>query len=132
MHKESVYAGQALKAGATGYIMKNEKADRLIRAVRQVMKGEVHVSPIIVSDLLKRLPRDGESRSPLTCLSQRELQVFRMIGDGRGTRQIATELGLSVKTVESYRAHIKEKMGFQTSYELVRAAIFWSQEEKQV
>jgi DNA-binding NarL/FixJ family response regulator len=132
MHKESIYAGQALKAGATGYIMKNEAPDRLLRAVRQVIKGEVHVSPEIVSDLLRRLPRDGNTQSPVECLSARELQVFRMIGEGKGTRQIAELLGLSVKTVESYRAHIKEKMSFDTSYQLVRAAIFWSQEEKQL
>jgi DNA-binding NarL/FixJ family response regulator len=132
MHKESIYAGQALKAGALGYLMKQETPERLLSAIKQVMKGQVQVSQAIVSDLVQRLP-DGTDSSMvrIESLSDRELQVFRLIGQGRGTRQIAGDLVLSVKTIESYRAHIKDKLHFETSYQLVRAAICFVQQEKQ-
>ena len=133
MHEESIYAGQALKAGAMGYVMKREPPEKLLSAIRLVLQGQWQVSPAVWLDLLNRLPEiDGleEEPPPGKSLSDRELQVFRFIGKGRGTRQIAEELKLSIKTVESYRAHIKEKMQYASSYELVKAAIVWAQKEK--
>ena len=113
MHSEDVYAERALRAGAHGcYIMKQEASQNVLTAIRRVMSGELYVSPRIQSRLLCRVVdgADEAPQSPVDTLSDRELEVFRLIGLGRTTREIASELTLSVKTIESHREHIKKKM----------------------
>jgi DNA-binding NarL/FixJ family response regulator len=127
MHDESLYAERALRSGANGYIMKQEVADNVVSALRSVMNGRIYVSNGIRETLLVRLAgQTGEStQSPLERLSDRELEVFRMIGQGFSTREIAGQLHLSVKTIETYRAHIKEKLHIANAIELVRQAVQW-------
>jgi DNA-binding NarL/FixJ family response regulator len=125
MHNESVYAFRALRAGAVGYIMKAEATERLLLAVRRVLDGGVYLSDRIQKGVLGRLGRGdrGEPEDPLQRLSDREMQVLQLVGQGRSTRQIAAELHLSVKTIESHRAHLKEKLNLKTGTDLVRYAI---------
>ena len=125
MHDETLYAERALRGGANGYIMKQEIADNVVNALRTVLKGEIYVSDGIRQTLLGRISGkiDASEASPLERLSDRELEVFRLIGQGHGTRQIAENLHLSVKTIETYRAHIKEKMNIDNATELVRQAV---------
>lgn len=128
MHDEVLFAERALRAGARGFIMKQEAADSILRAIRRVLEGQIYVSERIATRMLKKLV-GGENESgacSLDCLSDRELTIFRLIGKGFGTRQIAEELHLSIKTVESHRAHIKEKLEISTGTELVRCACVWS------
>jgi DNA-binding NarL/FixJ family response regulator len=132
MHDESVYAERALRAGANGYIMKQEATDKVLVALRRILAGEIYVSDNISNKLLKHyITGSGTLRnSSISDLSDRELEVFRLIGEGHGTRQIAEELHLSVKTVESYQAHIKEKLSLRSARELMQRAIQWSMNEK--
>ncbi|MDB6121275.1 MAG: Two component transcriptional regulator, LuxR family [Pedosphaera sp.] len=127
MHEESVHGERALRAGARGYVMKNEATEEIMRAIREVLKGEVYLSKemrsIVVQKFLNGEQNNG--RSGIDQLSDRELEVFQLIGGGRKTSQIAAELHLSVKTVETYRAHIKEKLNLRDGMELVRHAIQW-------
>ena len=127
MHDESIYAERALRAGANGYIMKQEATENVLVALRRILRREVYVSDRIASSMLRQITTGGgkAARTPIERLSDRELEVFRLIGEGHGTRQIADELHLSVKTVESYQAHIKEKLGLQSSRDLVQRAIEW-------
>ncbi|HEV3276515.1 MAG TPA: response regulator transcription factor [Terriglobia bacterium] len=133
MHDESIYAERALRAGANGYIMKQEAAEKVLMAVRRILDREVYVSERVANKMLhQHIGRSTTvTQSPLDDLTDRELEVFRLIGHGYGTRQIAEELYLSVKTVESYQAHIKEKMAFHSARELVQHAIQWVISEKQ-
>jgi len=127
MHDESIYAERAIRAGANGYIMKQEATEKVLVAIRRILQGEVYLSDRLTSTMLQQYVR-GESlprKSPLVNLTDRELEVFRLIGEGRGTRQIAEELHLSVKTIESYQAHIKEKLALRNARELVQHAIEW-------
>lgn len=132
MHDESLYTERALRAGANGYIMKQEAPDQIVKAIRRVLAGEIYVSEQIGSRLLRKIVhgRPTAIDSPIDNLSDRELEVFRLIGRGYRTRQIAEMLHLSVKTVESYREHIKHKMGFRDATELLQHAIQWVQGEK--
>lgn len=132
MHDESLYTERALRAGANGYIMKQEAPDQIVKAIRRVLAGEIYVSEQIGSRLLRKIVhgRPTAIDSPIDNLSDRELEVFRLIGRGYRTRQIAEMLRLSVKTVESYREHIKHKMGFRDATELLQHAIQWVQGEK--
>ncbi|MGI8966021.1 MAG: response regulator [Limisphaerales bacterium] len=125
MHDESLYAERALRGGASGYIMKQESADQVLGAIRKILNGEIYLSEKISAKLMQQLVggRVLESSSAMERLSDRELEVFGLIGQGRGTRQIADQLNLSVKTIESHRSHIKEKLNVKTSTELVRRAI---------
>ena len=127
MHDELLYAERALRAGANGYIMKQEATDKVLVAIRRILRREVYVSDRISNRMLQQMvSKSTPVREPLVAsLSDRELEVFRLIGDGRGTRQIATALHLSVKTVESYQAHIKEKLGLPSARALVQRAIEW-------
>jgi DNA-binding NarL/FixJ family response regulator len=132
MHDESVYAERALRAGANGYIMKQEATEKVLVALRRILAGEVYVSERFAARLLGQIvarPRQ-QRQTPIASLSDRELEVFQLIGEGRGTRQIAEELHLSVKTVESYQAHIKEKLGLRGARELMQRAIEWRMSEK--
>jgi DNA-binding NarL/FixJ family response regulator len=132
MHDESIYAERALRAGANGYIMKQEATERVLVALRRILSGEIYVSDRIADKLLRHyITGSGTLRnSSISDLSDRELEVFRLIGEGHGTRQIAEELHLSVKTVESYQAHIKEKLSLRSARELMQRAIRWSMNEK--
>lgn len=132
MHDEQIYAERALRAGANGYIMKQEATDRVLVALRRILSGETYVSDRIARSMLQHYLRgpNVSAYSPISELTDRELEVFRLIGEGHGTRQIAEELHLSVKTVESYQAHIKEKLSLRSARELVQHAIQWTMEEK--
>ncbi len=132
MHDESIYAERALRAGANGYIMKHEAAEKVLGAVRQILNRETYVSDRVASKILQRYisGSDSPKSSPLSDLSDRELEVFRLIGIGHSTRMIAEELHLSVKTVESYQAHIKDKLSLKNGRELVQHAIQWALSEK--
>jgi DNA-binding NarL/FixJ family response regulator len=127
MHDESLYAERALRAGAKGYIMKQVATESLLAAIRKILSGGIYVSDGMAARVLNQFAnRNGQTtRSPLADLSDRELEVFRLIGEGQGTREIAELLHVSVKTVESYQAHLKEKLCLRNSRELVQRAIHW-------
>ena len=132
MHDESIYAERALRARANGYIMKQEATEKVLVAVRRILDGEIYLSYRMANKLLHQYMsgQTAETDSRLTALSDRELEVFRMIGDGLGTRRIAEVLHLSMKTVESYQAHLKEKLSLRTGRELMQHAIQWKLSEK--
>ncbi len=132
MHDESIYAERVLRAGANGFIMKQEATDRVLTAIRRILAGDVYVPDRIASRLLRQYAHGStpSAPSPLAALSDRELEVFRLIGNGRSTRQIADALNLSVKTVESYQAHIKEKLELRNARELQHYAIEWVLSDK--
>jgi len=132
MHDESVYAHRALRAGASGYIMKQEGVEKVLTAIRKVLRGEVYLSERLGDRMLHTLVngRGSLTSSPVEELSDRELEVFNLIGQGHGTRPIAEKLHLSIKTIESHRAHIKEKLNLQNASELVHHAIQWVQSER--
>jgi DNA-binding NarL/FixJ family response regulator len=128
MHDEALFAERALRSGARGYIMKQEAVEKVLVAIRRILAGEIFVSSAIATKMLEKLV-EGESKnaaSPLDLLSDRELSVFQLIGRGMGTRQIAEELHLSVKTIESYRSHIKEKLRLTSGMDLLTYAIQWT------
>ena len=131
MHDESLYAERALRAGAKGYIMKHEATERVITAIRRVLVGEIYVSDTMAAKMVSKLATGAapQSASPVENLSDRELEVFRLIGEGHKTRDVADKLHLSVKTIETYRAHIKEKLGFKDGNELFRFAVEWVNSE---
>lgn len=126
MHDEALYAERALRAGAKGYVMKRESTKSILTAIRRVLSGDVYVSERVVSAMAKRM---GSSRKaaaePVERLSDRELEIFRLLGQGRTTSQIAEDLHLSLKTVQAYCARAKEKFGVNSLGELLRAAIRW-------
>jgi DNA-binding NarL/FixJ family response regulator len=132
MHDEATYAERVLRSGANGYIMKQEATDRVLTAIRCILEGQVYVPDRVASKLLRRYAHTSTvtAETPLAALSDRELEVFRLIGGGRSTRQIADTLQLSVKTVESYQAHIKEKLELLNARELQYYAIQWAVSEK--
>lgn len=127
MHDDALYAERAIRAGARGYINKQEATRRVLVAVRQVIAGGIYLSDRVADQIVGRIAaRPGPSgESPAQVLGDRELQVFQGIGRGLTTRQIAGELRLSVKTVETYRARIKEKLKLSTSADLLQKAIAW-------
>ena len=127
MHDESLYAERALRAGAKGYIMKAEATEKVITAIHKVMSGELYVSDRMAAKMVRKLVGSGPAigTSPIDRLSDRELEVFLLIGQGRGTRQIAEKLHLSIKTIETYRAHMKEKLNLENAAELLQYAIRW-------
>jgi len=126
MHDESLYAERVLRAGARGYVMKEEAPESLILAVRTVLAGGVFVSPRVSARILESFagPRRGGD-SPVSRLSDRELEIFRLIGEGLGSRDIAGRLNISVRTIGAHRAHIKEKLGLRDATELVHHAVRW-------
>jgi DNA-binding NarL/FixJ family response regulator len=128
MHDESIYAERAMRAGANGYIMKQEATEKVLVAIRRIVQGEVYLSDRLTNTMLQQFVRGTSpaKSSPIVNLTDRELEVFRLIGEGHGTRQIAEELHLSVKTIESYQAHIKEKLALRNARELVQHAIEWT------
>jgi DNA-binding NarL/FixJ family response regulator len=127
MHDESLYAERALRAGAKGYIMKAEATENVITAIRKILSGEIYLSDKMSARMMRKLVgRATEiSTSPIELLSDRELEVFNLIGKGYGTRQISERLHLSIKTIETYRAHIKDKLNLADAAELLRYAVQW-------
>lgn len=127
MHDEALFAERSLKAGARGYIMKQVAIEGMMEAIRRVLGGEVYVSERVSATIVKRFidGKQEDTASPMSVLSDRELEVFRLLGRGYSTREIADQLHVSVKTVESYRAHIKEKLGFKNATELLTHAVQW-------
>jgi DNA-binding NarL/FixJ family response regulator len=124
MHDESIYAERALRAGANGYIMKQEATEKVLIAIRHILRGEVYLSDRLTNRMLQQFAHGSvATRDPLAKLTDRELEVYRLIGAGHATRQIADELHVSTKTVESYQAHIKEKLSLRNARELVQHAI---------
>ena len=132
MHDESIYAERALRAGAQGYIMKQEATEKVLVALRRILSREIYVSERIANRMLHRYIGNPSASRPTSIadLTDRELEVFRLIGEGHSTRQIAEELHISVKTVESYQSHIKEKLALRSARELVQHAIQWSISQK--
>ncbi len=127
IYDEMVHAVRVLRAGANGYIMKQEATEKILIAVRRILGGDVYVSDRVAKKMLTQVlsPGAAKSHSGTDKLTDRELQVFRLIGQGFSTRQIAGELLLSVKTIETYQSHIKEKMGLTNSRALLQHAIQW-------
>jgi DNA-binding NarL/FixJ family response regulator len=125
MHDESLYAERALRAGARGYVMKQEAPQVLLQAIRKVLNGEVWVSEKMSAVLLQRMVgnRKPGGALPMDRLTDREMEIFRMIGAGMTVKEIAEKLFLSAKTIEAHREHIKEKLSLKTSAELLRFAI---------
>jgi len=130
MHDESIYAERALRAGAKGYVMKQASPEMLLEAISQVLKGKIFLSEQMSDRLLGKLVGAGGSAAPMTSpidkLSDRELEVLQLMGKGLSTSQIADKLCLSVKTIETYREHLKQKLNLASGQELLRYAIEWS------
>jgi DNA-binding NarL/FixJ family response regulator len=127
MHDESLYAERALRAGARGYLMKQAPPDQMVLAIRQVLRGDLYLSTAANLLMLNSFVagRESSSKSSVEKLSDRELEIFELLGKGRGTSLIAHDLRLSIKTIEAHRSHIKTKLGLSTAPELVRAAVEW-------
>ena len=127
MHEESLYAERALRAGALGYINKQESSKNIVVAIRRVLSGQIYVSAELSGSLVKRVINGAANQesSPIARLGDRELEVFQLIGRGIGTRAIAETLGLGIKTVETYRARIKEKLAITDAVQLLRYAMQW-------
>jgi DNA-binding NarL/FixJ family response regulator len=134
MHDESLYAERALRAGAMGYIMKQEGTEKVVTAIRRILDGRVYVSEDVDSRILHQAVRGHPHKpaSPLELLSDRELEIFGLLGRGMSSRGIAESLFLSVKTVDSYRANIKDKLKFKNGIELLQHALQWVDTEQAV
>jgi len=130
MYDESLYAERALLAGARGYIMKQEATTLVVQALRKVLKGEIYASANVKEKAFQRLVAQHVpiNKSPIDVLTDRELEVFRLIGEGLSTREIAGRLHLSIKTIGTYRENIKDKLGLKHYTQLIKMAVFWSQE----
>ncbi|HZP60103.1 MAG TPA: response regulator transcription factor [Opitutaceae bacterium] len=129
MHEELFYAERALRAGARGYVMKRESTDRVVEAIRAVQTGRIYANPQLLARLTERLmgKRQETPSSGVELLSDRELDVFRRLGEGQATRRIAAEMHVSIKTVQAYCARIKEKLQLASGAELVREAVRWTE-----
>ncbi len=127
MHDQFLYAERALHAGARGYIMKQEAMEKVVTAIRQDLAGKIYLNETVKDQILFNLAERpaGKARSPMDRLTDRELEVFRMIGKGFSTREIAAKLHLSIKTIGTYRERIKEKLNLKHANELVRHAVHW-------
>jgi len=127
MHDEGLFAERALRAGAQGYIMKQEASEKILTAIHRVLAGEIYLSEVMKEKMLHRVVshKKEETGFAIEQLSDRELEVFQLIGNGYSTRQIAERLNLSVKTIDSYREHLKIKLVLQNGADLVRYAIQW-------
>jgi DNA-binding NarL/FixJ family response regulator len=131
MHEESLYAERALRAGAMGYVMKQEPGKTVKSAIRKVLAGNIHLSEAMATTFFAKYMRGGHTTtppSPIEGLSDRELEVFRLLGQGKGIRQIAEELQLSIPTINTFRNRIKEKLNLKTSTEVMLNAIQWVQD----
>lgn len=131
MHDESLYAERALRAGARGYVMKRETTKKIITAIRSVLEGKLYVSDEFKNSVTEKLFDGNAGESAVSQLSDRELEVFRMLGEGVETRRISALLGLSMKTVQAYCARIKEKLNLANATELLREAVRWCESRRQ-
>jgi DNA-binding NarL/FixJ family response regulator len=132
MHDESLYAERALRAGARGYVMKQEGGKKLMEAIRQVLAGKIYLSEKMSTKLLESFSGGAEnSRTPIENLTDREFEVLQLIGQGKGTREIANLLHLSGKTVEAHRANLKRKLSLKGGADLVRYAVRWVETQQQ-
>lgn len=132
MHDEGLYVERVLRAGAQGYIMKQEGARRVLDAVRKVLNGDIYVSPAMSGKILEIFSgRRPTTQDPVEALSDRQFEIFQMIGQGKGTRAIAGDLKVSVKTVDAHRANIKDKLHLKSGTELVRYAVRWVENQNQ-
>jgi len=131
-HEESLYAERALRAGAKGYIMKFESSDLLLKAIKRVIGGGIYISEEMTAKLLMSTMQGKNelTDTPLTVLSDRELEVFELIGYGKSSSEIAVQLHLASKTVETYRSRIKDKMEFKNSTEMMLHAVKWVENER--
>jgi DNA-binding NarL/FixJ family response regulator len=131
MHKETLYAERVLRAGARGYIMKQEAPERVLFAIRKILKGDIYLSDDMASRLLHKLTdlKETVGTSLVSGLSDRELEVFQLLGRGHGSREIAESLHLSIKTVETYREHIKTKLQLANATQLMQTAFEWAKSE---
>ena len=132
MHDESLYAERSLRAGARGYITKREATEEVLIAIRRILAGNVYLSPDFTAKVLDRISGSGiplEADPALELLADRELEVFRLIGHGRTTREIAEVLNLGLKTIDTYRDRIKQKLGFKNASELICEAARWVQNQ---
>ena len=128
MHDEALFAERVLRAGARGYIMKREAITGLVRAIRQVLSGRIYVSEGMAQAVLERLGHDGAAPdNPLANLTDRELEVFDLIGRGQSTGAIAEQMGVSIKTIETYRSNIKTKLNLKDATDLIRFAATWAE-----
>ncbi len=130
MHEELAHVERALRAGASGYVMKRESTTRIVEAIRSVRNGSIYANPDVLARLAERMV--GRRRVPANgavdhILSDRELEVFRRMGEGHTTKRIAADLGVSMKTVQEYQARIKDKLGLADATELMRAAVRWTE-----
>jgi DNA-binding NarL/FixJ family response regulator len=132
MHDESLYGERALRAGAKGYLTKQEASKKVVDALRRVLRGEIYVSEKLSGTLVQRVAgnKSAEGGSPVDVLSDRELEVFQLLGQGLTVREVAERLFISVKTVEAHREHIKQRLNFKSSAELLRFAIQYTLQEK--
>lgn len=127
LHDENVYAERALRAGARGYIMKSEATENVMTAVRQVLSGGVFLSKKMNERMLNRFAASGSVEDdPVQRLSDREFEVFQLVGKGSSSREIADALHLSIKTIETYKSHLKNKLELHSSTELMKLAVEWS------
>ena len=132
MHDESVYAERALRAGAKGYVTKNEASTAVLKAIRQILKGHIYLNPRFMSRMVSRIVGGSDvATEPIHRLADRELEVFDLIGRGLTTRQIATELGLGITTVDTYKTRIREKLNLENSTRLRFEATRWVQRREQ-
>jgi DNA-binding NarL/FixJ family response regulator len=131
VHDESVYAERVLLAGAKGYLMKEVAAEHIVKAVRTVLRGEIYVSDAIAKKFMHIIAGDkaGIAKTAIEHLSDRELETFRLIGEGYSVSKIAGQLHLSVKTVETYRSRIKEKLGLDDASQLLQYSIHWARSQ---
>jgi DNA-binding NarL/FixJ family response regulator len=127
MHDEALHAERCLQAGAKGYIMKQEASESVVEAIRRIMAGHIHVSQPIMNHILTIYQNQPSTahESPLKRISDRELQIFRLIGLGLSSKQIAVQLNISIKTVGTYQERIKEKLNLKTARDLLRHAVIW-------
>lgn len=127
MHDESLHAERCILAGAKGYIMKQEASESVVMAVRQILSGNIYVSTAIMSNILNKFQNQPDTihESPLKRLTDREIQIFQLIGKGLSTGEISDQLRISVKTIGTYRERIKEKLCLKHGSELVRTAVIW-------
>ncbi len=131
MHNEQVWAERAIRAGAKGYIMKGEASDNVISGLRNILAGNIHVSGSIMARLLDKfqMKPDAPGAATIDLLTDRELEVFRLIGSGLSTREIADRLKLGIKTIGTYRDRVKQKLFLKSGAELTRRAVLWTERE---
>ncbi len=125
MHDEMCYAERVLRAGARGYLMKDAGAEKVLEVIRTVLRGQAYLSPQMAKRVLDVMTSHNEGASPIEKLSDREFEVYQLIGRGKSTKEVATELHLSAKTVEAHRAHIKKKLQLNDALSLVHHAVCW-------